>query len=102
MLRAITPRSRALELYPVKLAQDGIYISLEAGTQGGVGARSTKGGADSSIEANNVFSLEPKMYVQEKGKAPGGFPCCWWLVCTPMKRQVVDDAVMARLLLLCG
>ncbi len=77
MLRAITPRSRALELYPVKLAQDGIYISLEAGTQGGIGARSSKGGADSSIESNNVFSLEPKIYVQEKGMME--WWCCGWV-----------------------
>lgn len=64
VLRALTPQCRPLELYPVKLSQDAISVSIEGGTLGGIGARGGRGGSDSSIDKNNVFYLEPKMYVE--------------------------------------
>ena len=38
---------------------------------GGVGAFATRGGADTSLESNNVYGLEPKVYV-EGGNVPLG------------------------------
>lgn len=69
VLRALTPAStcRPLEVYPVKLTQDALMVDVS----GGVGAFATRGGADTSLESNNVYGLEPKVYV-EGGNVPLG------------------------------
>jgi hypothetical protein len=49
-----------MQLYPVKLTQDAIQVSLETSSARGP---SDRGGADTSLENNNVFAVEPKSYV---------------------------------------
>lgn len=49
-----------MQIYPVKLTQDAIQVSLESATASGP---SDRGGADTSLENNNVFAVEPKSYV---------------------------------------
>lgn len=49
-----------LQIYPVKLTQDAIQVSLEGAS---VSGPSDRGGADTSFENNNVFAVEPKSYV---------------------------------------
>lgn len=48
-----------LQIYPVKLTQDAIMVSV-AGVSG---TAATRGGADTSLESNNVFALMPPSYV---------------------------------------
>lgn len=65
VLRALTPAStcRRLEIYPLKLAQDAIYIDTSAG-RSGTRAQSGRGGAGTSLEDNNVFSVQPTVYFE--------------------------------------
>lgn len=49
-----------VQIYPVKLTQDAIQISLDSSSLSGP---SDRGGADTSLENNNVFAVEPKSYV---------------------------------------
>ena len=70
ILRMITPQDtvRPLDVYPVKLTQDAIMVDVS-------GAATTKfqtsrGGSDSSIDANNVFAIQPRVYIE--GTDPDG------------------------------
>ena len=71
VLRAITPKDtvRPMDIFPVKLTQDAIMVDVS-------GAATTKfqgagrGGADTSIDANNVFALQPRTYLE--GTGPDG------------------------------
>ena len=71
VLRAITPKDtvRSMDIYPVKLTQDAIMVDVS-------GAATTKfqgagrGGSDTSIDANNVFALQPRTYLE--GSGPDG------------------------------
>ena len=73
VLRAITPKDtvRAMDIFPVKLTQDAIMVDVS-------GAATTKfqgagrGGSDTSIDANNVFALQPRTYLE--GTGPDGRP----------------------------
>lgn len=49
-----------MQIYPVKLTQDAIQVSMQSSTTGGP---SDRGGADTSLENNNVFAVEPKSYI---------------------------------------
>ena len=71
MLRLLTPQDtcRPLDIYPVKLTQDAIYVDVGAAASSRA-YQSTRGGADSSIERNNVYALQPKSYIQ--GQDPSG------------------------------
>lgn len=64
MLRAITPQNtcRNLNIFPVKLTQEAISVDVSGVTQ--VAAPSGKGGADTSIDANNVFGVESRPYYE--------------------------------------
>lgn len=69
VLRMLTPQDtcRKLEIFPVKLEQDAISVDVSGSvsTQGGAATVAmTKGGADTSLENNNVYGLEPRMYVE--------------------------------------
>lgn len=44
----------------MKLTQDAIQVSLDSSSASGP---SDRGGADTSLENNNVFAVEPKSYV---------------------------------------
>ena len=73
MLRAITPKDtvRAMDIYPVKLTQDAIMVDVSGAATtkfGGTG----RGGSDTSIDANNVFALQPRTYLE--GSDPDGKP----------------------------
>lgn len=61
----LTPKDtcRNLEIYPVKLGQDAISVDISGSTTRASG-NLTKGGADTSLENNNVYGLEPKVYVE--------------------------------------
>lgn len=73
VLRMLTPSStcRNMEIYPVKLEQDAISVDVSGSvlTNAGAGYNSTKGGSDTSLENNNVYGLEPRMYVEGSGEA---------------------------------
>ena len=66
VLRSIIPQDtcRNLEVYPVKITKDAIYISFKSGNQGGVRTMRSRGGAKTSLEENNVFGLEPRVYYE--------------------------------------
>ena len=65
VLRVLTPAStcRPLEIYPVKLEQESISVDVSGSTTR-AGIPGTKGGSDTSLENNNVYGLEPKVYVE--------------------------------------
>lgn len=64
VLRMLTPSStcRPMEIYPVKLTQDAISVDVSGSVKSSTAA--TKGGSDTSLENNNVYGLEPKVYVE--------------------------------------
>ncbi|KAL4536675.1 hypothetical protein Ndes2437B_g06080 [Nannochloris sp. 'desiccata'] len=66
VLRMLTPQDtcRNLEIYPVKLGQDSISVDISGSTTRATGGNLTKGGSDTSLENNNVYGLEPKVYVE--------------------------------------
>ena len=70
VLRFLIPTDscRPLEIYPVRVLGDKVYVSFRKGTQGGVQTMVNKGGVNTSLEGNNVFYQEPKMYVE--GSSP--------------------------------
>lgn len=68
VLRALTPRDtcRSLDIFPVKVTQDAISVDASAsGGSGGSAVPSTRGGADSSIDRNNVYAISPKTYTSD-------------------------------------
>lgn len=64
VLRALTPKDtcRPLEIFPVKVTQKAVCIDLSA-ARFAHSARN-RGGAGSSIENNNVFSVGPTVYFE--------------------------------------
>lgn len=65
VLRALTPSNtcRNLEIYPVKIAQEAIYIDKSV-TRLGRSARTDRGGAGTSLENNNIFTVQPTVYFE--------------------------------------
>lgn len=66
VLRALTPSStcRPLEIYPVKITQDAISIDTSRARFGRRALAAARGGAATSIENNNVFSVQPTVYFE--------------------------------------
>lgn len=69
VLRALTPASlcRPLAVYPVRYGPDAVYVDVEAASAlagGGVAARADRGGAGTSAEGNNVFTVQPSVYFE--------------------------------------
>lgn len=62
VLRILTPQDlcRNLEIYPVQLTQEAVSIDT---SDYAIGA-ATRGGSDTALERNNVYGLEPRVYVQ--------------------------------------
>eukprot|EP00798_Chlamydomonas_sp_ICE-L_P011476 gene11476-34192_t len=56
VLRALTP------IYPVKLSQEAIYVDVSDSARASMFR--DKGGADTSLENNNVFSVMPTVYFE--------------------------------------
>ena len=75
VLRLLTPQDTCipLDIYPIKLTQDAIYVDVGAAASSRA-YQTTRGGADSSIERNNVYALQPKSYIQ--GQDPSGDCSC--------------------------
>jgi len=63
VLRALTPQSTCpnMEIFPVKLSQEAIYVDV-SGAQFRGPAYANKGGANTSLENNNVFAVQPTVY----------------------------------------
>ena len=60
-----------MDIYPVKLTQEAIMVDVsDAATTKFQGAG--RGGSDTSIDANNVFALQPRTYLE--GSGPDGMP----------------------------
>ncbi|RMZ53578.1 hypothetical protein APUTEX25_003400 [Auxenochlorella protothecoides] len=69
VLRVLTPSNtcRPLRIFPVQLKEDAIYVDVSTGDSG-PGWRAAKGGAEVPL-ADDVYTLQPKSYVQEEGDA---------------------------------
>ncbi|KAK9803651.1 hypothetical protein WJX72_008276 [[Myrmecia] bisecta] len=65
VLRVLTPKDtcRPMDIYPVKLTQDAILVDVSGAATTRAYAV-TKGGSDTSLENNNVYGLEPKVYLE--------------------------------------
>ena len=69
VLRKLTPieTCRPMEVFPVLVRTDGIFVDIKNGSLGpNFRAATTSGGSDTSLENNNVYAVEPRMYVQGK------------------------------------
>lgn len=71
VLRAVTPQDtcRPMEVFPVKIDGDTIYVDIQNSNLAGTDlvfseTATTAGGADTSLENNNVFGIEPRMYLE--------------------------------------
>ena len=67
VLRRLTPieTCRPMEVFPVLVRPDGIFVDVKNGSLGpDFRAATTSGGSDTSLENNNVYAVEPRMYVQ--------------------------------------
>merc|ERR1719389_943908 len=62
VLRLLTPAKycRPMRVYPVEIEQEAVYVDISSGGMNKV----TKGGAGTSLENNNVYGLEPKVYIE--------------------------------------
>jgi len=70
VLAKLTPQEtcRNMEVFPVVVAEeeDSIYVGVKDGSLGpGFVSQSFKGGSDTSLENNNVFGIEPRMYTDD-------------------------------------
>jgi hypothetical protein len=65
VLRVITPRDtvRDLDIYPVQLTQDAILVDVTGAAS--TKYKSSRGGSDTSIDNNNVFAIQPRVYVED-------------------------------------
>ncbi|PNW79329.1 hypothetical protein CHLRE_09g411200v5 [Chlamydomonas reinhardtii] len=65
VLRTLTPSQfcRPLEIYPVKLAQEAIYVDVSDSRYNNAVTRG-RGGAGTSAENNNVFTVQPTVYFE--------------------------------------
>jgi len=74
VLRGLTPQStcRPLLVFPVKIANDVISVDTTNNNLKNLDLdayiANTKGGSDSSAEGNNVYSIEPTMYIEGQGE----------------------------------
>eukprot|EP00227_Mantoniella_beaufortii_P011612 CAMPEP_0197574298 /NCGR_PEP_ID=MMETSP1326-20131121/39_1 /TAXON_ID=1155430 /ORGANISM="Genus nov. species nov., Strain RCC2288" /LENGTH=321 /DNA_ID=CAMNT_0043136843 /DNA_START=325 /DNA_END=1290 /DNA_ORIENTATION=+ len=67
VMRRLTPMEtcRPMEVFPVLVRADGIYVDVTNGSLGSdFRAATTKGGSDTSLENNNVYAVEPRMYIE--------------------------------------
>lgn len=61
VLRFLTPKEycRPLNVYPVLIDQETIFVDITTGT-----TKNAKGGAGTSMEENNIYGIEPKVYLE--------------------------------------
>lgn len=64
VLRALTPleTGRRMDVYPVKLTQQAISVDVSGSKS--VATRQDRGGAGTSLENNNVFTVQPNVYFE--------------------------------------
>jgi hypothetical protein len=55
-----TPPTPGAQIYPVKLAQEAVYVDVTQGAS----VRRDKGGAGTALENNNVFTVQPTVYFE--------------------------------------
>ena len=70
VLAKLTPQEtcRNMEVFPVVVTEEeeAIYVGVKDGSLGpGFVSQSFKGGSDTSLENNNVFGIEPRMYTED-------------------------------------
>ncbi|WIA17977.1 hypothetical protein OEZ85_009466 [Tetradesmus obliquus] len=63
VLRALTPQDtcRNMDIYPVRLTQDALYVDV---SNKRVRTYQDRGGAGTSLENNNVFTVQPTVYFE--------------------------------------
>lgn len=66
VLRALTPANlcKPMEIYPVKLTQEALYVDVSDGRMSTTTLATGRGGADTSIDNNNVFTVQPTVYFE--------------------------------------
>lgn len=64
VMRVLTPQStcRKMDVFPVKLTQQAILVDVSKSSL--VATRSDRGGAGTSLENNNVFTVQPNVYFE--------------------------------------
>lgn len=62
---------RKLEMFPVKLTQQAILVDT---SKAQFNTFTDKGGADTSLEGNNVFAVQPKLYYEGADEVPDLLP----------------------------
>ena len=64
VLSSITPQCRPMDVFQAQAAAGAIYVKLPLGAAEAAAARpSTAGGAGTSAEGDNIYGIEPKMYI---------------------------------------
>jgi len=69
VLRAITPTCRPMDTFPVTVANDVVYVKVPVSADGQGVRSTTSGGSNTSVEQNNVYAVEPRVYIE--GQDPG-------------------------------
>lgn len=66
VLAALTPPStcRNMDVYPVRLAQDALYVDVSGKPVRSYSRYGDRGGAGTSLENNNVFTVQPTVYFE--------------------------------------
>ena len=67
VLRKITPQCRPMDVFQVQVASGAIYVKLTPDAAAAAESRpNTDGGAGTSAEGNNVYGIEPKMWIDNR------------------------------------
>lgn len=64
VLRAITPTCRPMDTFPVTVANDVVYVKVPVSADGQGVRSTTSGGSNTSVEQNNVYAVEPRVYIE--------------------------------------
>jgi nitrite reductase/ring-hydroxylating ferredoxin subunit len=66
VLRALTPSNtcRTMDVYPIKLTQDALYVDVSGKPIRSYSQYADRGGAGTSLENNNVFTVQPNVYFE--------------------------------------
>lgn len=91
VLRALTPANlcRPMAVYPVKIDATTVYVDtagVSAPVGGGVAARADRGGAGTSAEGNNVFTVQPSVYFE--GQDPSTESASMYATSGPLKEKL--------------
>lgn len=70
MLAKLTPVCRPMDTFPVTVAGEAVYVQVPVGDDGVV-RTGTTGGKGTSAEEDNVYGIEPKMYLEGEDPMTG-------------------------------